>query len=777
MDIIDKILIQNRNNLSYLVLNILKESNKIDKDSYENTLEILKKNIDNCIMPKNFEILDLEYINVLLLSDLVDSKTLCDNWNKMSKNYNYRWNKINLVWNEPCDYYCIINNFPKDFKIIPEKTILFQMDSINEIINSIYFDKFKYVGYNKNFLNNFVWGLSKTYNQLLNEKIEKDNYLNNVIFTIPDDNYKNMGDIKKVDFIKFLEKKGVNIHVYGGNKFLWKNYKEENSSKIFNYKYVFNVENSIQKNYCTERLIDGILSECLVFYSGCYNIKEYIDPRAYVYLELSNFEEDLKIIEKALKEDWWSQRIKYIKDAKLKILNELQFFPRLEKIINDEFILTKSMLKDIKDIKDIEKIEKENLQYENFENYYFYPNKDSYGGDLEFYNNKSIKELKEIADKNENCIAFNTYGYLKNIIVSEDKFIELKNTSIQTDGLYVKKDYKKNENHKDINERLKDYRFFSQLDHHNDDIHYISNRNLSEMLDFCDKNDNCISFNTLGYMKNNFDENNLKKSKFFCKEDGIYVHNEKFNKLKQKIFNSITNIDRKYKIYCINLERRKDRREYMQNIFNNLDVNNYEFYNAVDGKYLTLTNDIKNIFIGNDFGSKKAVIGCALTHYNIWNELQNSDNNYFIIFEDDVVIDNIYKNIKNIINSVYTLNDNWDLLYLGYTMFDSNLNNNLNIYRKNLYTNSININRLNLDIYIGGFFGYIISKNGAKKLCDFINKNGIKHGIDYIVKKYNDKIDLNQYEIRPHIVTTSWVSSLDSNVDSDIQKDFDFFNL
>ena len=702
MDYIEKFLEQNKYNLSYLLLNILKDKDEIDKYLYQKTIE--KINLDQTIIPKNFEILEIDYINVLLISDLMDSKTLCDNWNKMSKDNNYKWNKINLVWNEPCDYYCVINNFPKSFEIIPEKTIFFQMNSFDKIIKNIYLDKFKYVGYNNFFLNNFVWTLPKTYQQLLTEKIEKDNTLNNIIMTITDDNYKNLGDIKKVDFIKFLEKKGINIHVYGGNnKFLWKNYKEDNIDKIFNYKYVFNVENNFQKNYCTERLIDGILSESLVFYSGCYNIKEYIDPRAYVYLELSNFEEDFKIIKQALKEDWWSEKIKYIKDVKIKILNELQFFPRLEKIINNEFILSKSMLDN-----NIE-IEKENnynlnLNFKNFDDYYFYPNKDSYGGDIEFYENRSIQELKDIADNNDKCIAFNTYGYLKDIIVNESNFIELRDRSLKTEGLYVKKSYKDNKNitknnKKDINERLKDYKFFPKLDHHGDDIIYINSRNLEEMLDFCEKNIDCISFNTIGYMKYNFDENNLKEPSFFSETDGIYLHKERFDKLKQKS-------DIKYKIFCINLERRKDRREYMKNIFKNLEINNYDFYNAIDGKDLLLTNDIRNIFIGNDFGSRKAVIGCALTHYNIWMELQNSDYDYFIIFEDDIIIDNLFKNIKDIIISLYTKNFQWDLLYLGYTMFDSNLNNNLDIYRKNDNTNSINISKLNLNIYMRIFWLY-----------------------------------------------------------------------
>ena len=93
------------------------------------------------------------------------------------------------------------------------------------------------------------------------------------------------------------------------------------------------MENFSIKNYYTEKLIDGILSETLVFYSGCPNVKDYIDERAFVYLELIDFEKDYETVKKAIREDLWSQRIGYIRDAKQKILNELQFFPRLEKII------------------------------------------------------------------------------------------------------------------------------------------------------------------------------------------------------------------------------------------------------------------------------------------------------------------------------------------------------------------------------------------------------------------------------------------------------------
>ena len=97
---------------------------------------------------------------------------------------------------------------------------------------------------------------------------------------------------------------------------------------------MFNCESNKSRNYLTHRLIDGILSECLVFYSGCTNIKELIDEKSFVWLELSNFEEDYHRIKKAIEENWWEQRLQHIRNAKKKILDELSFFPTLEKIIN-----------------------------------------------------------------------------------------------------------------------------------------------------------------------------------------------------------------------------------------------------------------------------------------------------------------------------------------------------------------------------------------------------------------------------------------------------------
>lgn len=282
---------------------------------------------------------------VLLMCNWCSSEHLINTWNKMSENLNKSWKNITLVSQEPCDFYCIINKPPPDVSYDPKRTIIFRMEPHMERDSNQWGEfakpdpkNFFFVGQHDLHFNNNEYHLSKTYSQLLNEPITKNIDLSNILSTVLSDKYKDPGHIKRVDFIKYIENK-MEVHVFGSDKFLWKNYKgslpyHEKDNAMFPYKYTFNVENHSIKNYYTEKLIDGILAESLVFYSGCFNVRDYIDERAFVYLELSNFEKDFNTIKKAIEEDWWSKRLPYIKLAKQKILNELQFFPRLHSIIN-----------------------------------------------------------------------------------------------------------------------------------------------------------------------------------------------------------------------------------------------------------------------------------------------------------------------------------------------------------------------------------------------------------------------------------------------------------
>ncbi|AKI80392.1 putative glycosyltransferase [Acanthamoeba polyphaga mimivirus] len=75
-----------------------------------------------------------------------------------------------------------------------------------------------------------------------------------------------------------------------------------------------------------------------------------------------------------------------------------------------------------------------------FDDYVFIPNKDSAGGDIREVC-ADIPILKNIADKDVNCVAFNTYGWVKNNIKPLHQLIDIGNRYYESDGIYIKKNY------------------------------------------------------------------------------------------------------------------------------------------------------------------------------------------------------------------------------------------------------------------------------------------------------------------------------------------------
>jgi hypothetical protein len=80
-----------------------------------------------------------------------------------------------------------------------------------------------------------------------------------------------------------------------------------------------------------------------------------------------------------------------------------------------------------------------NLNNKEEDNYIFYENKDSYDNDILYIPNRTINELKNIANCLPSCVGFNTLGYLKYKITEPSNFIFLPNLKNKIDGLYVKK--------------------------------------------------------------------------------------------------------------------------------------------------------------------------------------------------------------------------------------------------------------------------------------------------------------------------------------------------
>lgn len=290
-----------------------------------------------------------KYTRVKLITDWANSETIVKKWSKMCKNENNTWNDIQITKDNDADYYVIINKSGPQIEYYnPSKTLVFRMEPW-------IFDESKKWGAHtwgkwakpdpKRFMkvlthdvhpNLGEWHLNKSYSELLNSDyfIHKEKDLSAFI---SEKNFDE-GHIKRIELVRYLEAKEVSIDIYGRANHDFINYigsPEHKDDGLIPYKYTIAVENNTEHNYFTEKLLDGILSECLVFYWGCPNITEYIDERAIILLDLNDYEKCREIITSAIKNNEWRKRLPYIKEAKAKILNELQVLPSLEKALRN----------------------------------------------------------------------------------------------------------------------------------------------------------------------------------------------------------------------------------------------------------------------------------------------------------------------------------------------------------------------------------------------------------------------------------------------------------
>jgi hypothetical protein len=314
------------------------------KVATENGMEFTNKLISFLGLGKHITI---STTRVLVYCNWCTSKELVESLYRQSEDGLGRWGDIQIVSNEPCDYYVVLNKPPDGVVIDKSRTILFRMEPYmgkhveqwGEWANPI-MDDFLWAGFHEFHHNNIEWHLSKSYQELLTEPIEKS--ITDTVSTVLSDKYYDKGHMKRVDFSKFVDDQSngsLSFDVFGNNKFGYTNYKgslpyKAKDNGLFPYKYTFNAENNKIRNYLTEKIIDGILSECVVFYWGP-DISDIIDERCYIRLDLIDFQQDYETIVKAIGDCEWEKRIDVIRSEKQRILKELQFFPRIEKIILD----------------------------------------------------------------------------------------------------------------------------------------------------------------------------------------------------------------------------------------------------------------------------------------------------------------------------------------------------------------------------------------------------------------------------------------------------------
>jgi len=214
------------------------------------------------------------------------------------------------------------------------------------------------------------------------------------------------------------------------------------------------------------------------------------------------------------------------------------------------------------------------------------------------------------------------------------------------------------------------------------------------------------------------------------------------------------------KAFVINLERRKDRYEY---VMNNYQSNNYSFeiIKAYDGKevennseeYENIRNNfLKSIennlqktnnypyFSFNNF--KKGELGVFISNIIIWKKMIDENIDKAIIFEDDCIFTSDFENkLKNVLDDLPT---EFNIIWLGgktVENYSSNENTQISEY----------ICILN-EKHPYGAFTYLLSLEGAKKLYNYAHNifKG-KLGVDYFIFEFFKKNNDVQHTLTSHI--------------------------
>ena len=193
----------------------------------------------------------------------------------------------------------------------------------------------------------------------------------------------------------------------------------------------------------------------------------------------------------------------------------------------------------------------------------------------------------------------------------------------------------------------------------------------------------------------------------------------------------LANID---KCLVLSLERRGDRREFMQKQLEREGIT-YSFLDAVDGQLLK-TELLPESLISKT--SKENLsngqFGCALSHYDIWLQMLEKGWDNLLLFEDDTVIDENFKAKLEIV--MKEVPDDFDYLILGSCG---------KIFERERVSKHVFVpyNTCCTD-------GYIVSKAGAEKLLTLAAPMDLKlGGIDIVISELIKRKKINAYHLDP----------------------------
>lgn len=220
-----------------------------------------------------------------------------------------------------------------------------------------------------------------------------------------------------------------------------------------------------------------------------------------------------------------------------------------------------------------------------------------------------------------------------------------------------------------------------------------------------------------------------------------------------------------YKAYLISLNNPDEKIKYLK------ENGVYPILvKGVNGKALNENDkEMKNVSnLYTKFGPKSA-IGCALSHLNTWkNFLDNTTDEYAIIFEDDIILVDDFINKLDIV--MKNVPKDFDVLYIGCFGCNEENQNETNIFKFLCSLIGMTSKYKKINNYISipttafATHSYILSRKGAQKLIDYLEGN-IHNHIDFCIQQLASKNKIKAYVSTPRL---AYQTSTDDNASENV---------
>ena len=214
--------------------------------------------------------------------------------------------------------------------------------------------------------------------------------------------------------------------------------------------------------------------------------------------------------------------------------------------------------------------------------------------------------------------------------------------------------------------------------------------------------------------------------------------------------------------YVINLKRRPDR---LRNFFtkNKDEMIPITVFEGVDGKALSPSHKVQKAFSTGDYNYRRGIVGCAMSHVNIWKDFLSKSSDYCLVLEDDA---ELCKDFQN--KMLYLIKNNeFDIMFLHYNPYPQF--NNSKLYSNEPPVAEVWSKERSMRENMGSGAGYILTRQGAINLLNHIKNKGVYNAIDWVMFKSENKI----MYVKPLLVRANCFQSTNGGCDTDIQNVYD----